>query len=236
MHQHQHSSKHKIWAAVFFIGIGSILLLNNLNLLPFALPEYIFSWKMLLIIIGTYQAVTGNFVAGLVISGIGLFFLFPELFDSPYLNFYTLWPGLLVFVGIIMLVKMISGPSKKKIFYNKKSNDSYMQYSAIFSGEKKQISSYDFKGGKITAIFGGAEIDLSNCHISKEKSIIDMNVLWGGVVLIVSKEWNVISEISPIMGGVHDTLEMPSSTYVDPAAELILRGTVIMGGIEIKRV
>lgn len=110
-----------------------------------------------------------------------------------------------------------------------------MDANVIFGGDSKQISSYDFQGGKITAIFGGLEIDLTNCCLSKEHKVIEVFVLFGGVSLKVPREWNVRSECTAIMGGIDDSINEMRDVYVDPAAELIIKGVVLMGGLEIKR-
>ena len=115
------------------------------------------------------------------------------------------------------------------------SSENLIEATAIFGGENKKFSSYDFKGGKITAVFGGMELDLTNCYLSNEKAEIEVLAVCGGVSLKVPKEWNVRSEIVPIMGGLEDKIINFPGTYVDPAAELILKGTVVMGGVEIIR-
>ena len=114
-------------------------------------------------------------------------------------------------------------------------NDETFHITAVMGGDTRQISSYDFKGGTITAVMGGIELDLTNCYLSKEGCVIDLNVVMGGISLKVSREWNIQSEIMPIMSGIEDEDRYSNSVHIDPAATVILRGTVVMGGIEIKR-
>ncbi|MBY0425434.1 MAG: cell wall-active antibiotics response protein, partial [Cytophagales bacterium] len=138
-------------------------------------------------------------------------------------------------------LKINSPESKKKEkFYKQRSSfditDDFMEAVAIFGGGNKKVSSYDFKGGNVTAVFGGMEIDLTNCTLSKEKVEIEVVAVFGGVSLTVPKEWNIQSDITPIMGGLSDNISDFKDAYVDPAATMVLKGTAVFGGIDIKRV
>ena len=105
----------------------------------------------------------------------------------------------------------------------------------ILSGSSKKINSYEFKGGKITTVLGGLEVDLTNCTLSNNQAVIEIVSVMGGVSLTVPREWNVKLDVVPVLGGVDDHIYKTPQAYVDPAAELIIRGTVVMGGVEINR-
>ncbi len=119
--------------------------------------------------------------------------------------------------------------------YTANTKEGFIENTVIFGADSKKISSYDFKGGHLTVICGGLEMDLTNCTLSKERNIIELEVVFGGVTLTVPREWNVVSEVVPIMGGIEDEITYMKDRYIDPAAELIIRGNVVMGGLEIKR-
>ena len=44
--------------------------------------------------------------------------------------------------------------------------EDYIQSTAVFSGIKKTILSKDFKGGKVSNIFGSTELDFTNAHLT----------------------------------------------------------------------
>ncbi|HYG39927.1 MAG TPA: LiaF domain-containing protein [Cytophagales bacterium] len=111
-----------------------------------------------------------------------------------------------------------------------------MNQTVIFGGEINKWSFYDFQGGRITSLFGSMEVDLTDCYISADDQTIDLNVICGSVTLIVPKEWNVLIEVMPVLGCIEDEIVSLQDTYIDPAASLILKGSVIMGVLEIKRV
>lgn len=235
----KNSSIDAFWSALFFIGIGAVLLFKNLELL--ILPSYVYTWKMLLIAFGVYNILLRNWMFGLTMSAIGTFFILPEALNIPKLEFGKVWPALLILIGLGIFFKMIFPKKKVLIDFKRDSTiditeENYMETTVIFSGAEKQISSYDFKGGKVTAIFGGAEIDLTNCYLSKENNVINLEVICGGVTLLVPHEWNVRSELVTILGGFEDkAASKDKNAYIDPAAEIVLKGTLVMGGVEIKR-
>jgi predicted membrane protein len=225
-----------IYASVLIL-IGGFLLLKNLNLLPVEIPTYVFTWKMLLVVIGGVFLIRGKWFIGLLLIGIGKYFLLPDIFGIPQPDLESLWPALLIFLGVLVLFKSFFPKKKKKEKEIKETlNNDYMDSTVIFGGGSKKLSSYNFHGGKITAIFGGMEIDMTDCCLSKETNVIDVTLIMGGVSLKVPKEWNVLMQVTPIMGGAEDDINTMPDAYVDPAAVLIIKGIAIMGGLEIKRV
>lgn len=100
---------------------------------------------------------------------------------------------------------------------------------AAFGGVERRIQSQDFKGGSITAMFGAAEIDLTEV-VLKQDAVLELNAYFGGIELRLPAGLRVRSEVNGVFGGVeHKRREAPGAT----GPILILRGTAFMGGIEI---
>lgn len=233
--EHSFSGK-RIWAGTILLLTGTFYLLYNFNALPFAVPAYVFSWQMLLILLGVYFLYK-SIIKGFILIGIGTYFILPLAGIIQPLDIEKMWPALIILLGIIVLFgsRYNKKNKKKSMVTTSTLNEELFEITAIMSGNTRQISSYDFKGGKITAVMGGIELDLTNCYLSKEGCIIDLDVVMGGISLKISREWNIKSEITPIMSGIEDEGQYSSNVHIDPAATIILRGTVVMGGIEIKR-
>ena len=227
-------AKKTFWGGMLFIALGLLLLLQNFNLLPFVLPAYVFTWQMLLIVVGVFALPAKSWGWGLTLILAGTYFLLPELGIYNF-TFAQIWPVLLVIVGIMIIVNKPGKHKKKMKFKLEKNMDGYIENTVIFGGDSKKVSSYDFKGGHLSVICGGLELDLTNCTLSKEKNILEVEIVMGGISLTVPREWNIVSEAIPIMGGVEDEINELKDRYVDPAAELIIKGNVVMGGMEIKR-
>jgi predicted membrane protein len=116
--------------------------------------------------------------------------------------------------------------------YTTTSQDSIYS-SAIFAGIKKNIISKDFKGGKISNVFGGTEINLSQADM-KDRAILTINQALGGTTLIIPANWEVQTDVDSIMGSVEDKRPLYNQNLIENRKVLIIRGTTFMGGIEIK--
>jgi len=111
-------------------------------------------------------------------------------------------------------------------------SEDYIDSTSIFGGVKKNIISKNFKGGDITNIMGGSEIYLTQADINGIVTI-DLTQVFGGTKLIVPSNWQVKAQMAAIFGGVEDKRSI-QNTALDPNKILILDGTSIFGGIEIR--
>ena len=103
---------------------------------------------------------------------------------------------------------------------------------AILSGVNKRILTKNLKGGKLTAAFGGIDLDLTQADIQGPVTI-QVDVIFGGMKLVVPPHWDVRSEVSNIAAGIDDK-RVYRDSMIDPEKVLILKGTVLFGGLEIK--
>lgn len=103
---------------------------------------------------------------------------------------------------------------------------------ALFTGIERRILSKNFKGGKTSAIFGGTEIDLSQADLA-EGAMLNVEVAFGGVKLIVPSHWELQINVSNVFAGVEDKRTY-SQVPADPTKVLKIYGSVIFGGLEIK--
>ncbi len=103
---------------------------------------------------------------------------------------------------------------------------------AIFSGVNRRLMSKNFQGGKITAAFGGADIDLTQSDFEGVVTI-QVDIIFGGVKMIVPPHWDIRTEVSNIAAGIEDKRFFREGG-VDPSKVIILKGTILFGGLEIK--
>ena len=97
------------------------------------------------------------------------------------------------------------------------------------AGNVRKIGSQQFTGGEALAIMGGVEIDLTAARIAGE-AVIDVQAVWGGVEIRVPRDWKVVNKVVAVLGGFVDkTASAPAG-----APRLTIRGSAIMGGIEVK--
>jgi len=107
--------------------------------------------------------------------------------------------------------------------------DNSCNLSAVMSGSKSQNSSQNFRGGELTAVMGGIELDLRNASIDGSATI-NVFAVWGGIEIKVPGDWTVISQGVPILGGIEDRTVPP----MDRSKTLFIQGYAIMGGVEIR--
>jgi predicted membrane protein len=213
------------------IIIGVLFLLGNMDIID---PnEYLHLWPAILIIVGIAYLIQcqhgSGRVWGIILTFVGTGMLLDRL-HFIHFSVWIYWPLILVVIGIMMIVR--SSSHQRKIHSSPvESSDanSYIKAIAIMGGYRRMNNSQDFKGGELTAIMGGLEIDLREASI-KGEAVIDVFTLMGGVEMRVPEDWLVIIEGFPFMGGFEDKTRPPKESV----KHLVIKGTAMMGGLEIK--
>ena len=93
--------KGPVIGAVVFIVVGSVLLLEKLGYLPWGFAIHF--WPMIFVVIGVVKLVyAGGRPTGLVLIGLGVILQLNEM-GITHLNFWDLWPVLIIIAGVAML-------------------------------------------------------------------------------------------------------------------------------------
>ncbi|HIP31351.1 MAG TPA: hypothetical protein EYG86_01170 [Crocinitomicaceae bacterium] len=233
MARHQ---KSKLFAGVLIIAFGVLFLMDRLGA---NIPNWIYSWKMILIAIGAvtlYKHKFQNF-GGWVLITIGTVFIindhYKDLIDAS-----LLLPAFVILFGVLMVGKSMNvfGKKKPKRFpFDDGSvveDGEYMEATALFGNVKKNIVSKDFKGGQFSSVFGGIQLNLIKADIQGPITV-NTDVVFGGMKLYIPPTWDVIIETTAIFGGVEDKRPMLNDENIDPNKIITLTGNCIFGGIEI---
>ncbi|MES2891067.1 MAG: DUF5668 domain-containing protein [Bacteroidota bacterium] len=245
------SDSGRIVAGIILVCVGAALLLREMG---FFFPRWIFSWPMILILVGFYTGVKNNFRTNswIYMLAIGGFFLFNQMIPSLRLQPYF-WPILVMSAGLVFILRPRSqkdnelptdndqlrwqdpgtGEAQPPTFTGIADNSDFLRVSSVFSGVNRTVLSKNFKGANITCVFGGSEINLSQADLTGPV-IIKTEVVFGGVKLIVPPHWAVQNEIDGIFHGVDDKRRINVAPDLNPTKVIILRGSVVFGGIEIK--
>ena len=110
---------------------------------------------------------------------------------------------------------------------------------AILGESKRSSNEKPFRGGQMTAVLGGCQLDLRDAVIPPgEQATIDVFTLMGGLEVWVPRGWLVTSDVVLVLGGVDDK-RLPAASDVAGDLQLarprlVLRGQVILGGLTIK--
>ena len=225
-------SNNRAVLGIILILVGAVLIAGNLNLLPHTIPGWVFSWRMLLVAIGVLLLATNqNKGPGIVLILIGGFFIANEVFDNYYNLHRIFWPSIIILVGIMFLFR-----GRRTQFFgdeNEIKDSDLLDDTAIFGGGQKVITSKNFKGGKITAIFGGSTIDLTQTQLSQGVNMIDVVSIFGGFKIIVPRDWDVNMDVTAIFGGISDKRTADPHIVLDPNKKLLIKGVAIFGGGEV---
>ena len=221
---------------VLVIAAGLLLLARNTGFLDTSISRVLFSWEMLLIAIGIVNIFFRQSMwSGMILIGIGGFFLLVNFYHMPFNTWQLFLPALIILVGL----KMIFGSSRlekrifqKPMFTNTVGSDDFFEDIAVFGGGERRIITPTFKGGRMVAAFGGSKVDLSHSNIvAGERPMVEVVCIFGGSTLLVPSDWNVKVEVFNIFGGYADKRML---SQVDYNKTLIIKGITIFGGGEIK--
>ena len=238
-----------IICGLLFLTAGALLFAFNAGFLA---PEYkcvVFSWQMLLAAIGFVMLFSrSSWIGGIIMMLIGGFFLLPKL-QIERLEFLTNngWAIALIVVGILVMYCAIFSKGCKagvivmtsdKKWRSKKcgSDDSgsgYIDRNCVFSGGKEKMDIKNFKGGDINSVFGGIELDLSDAQLAEGVHHLELNSVFGGIVIYVPIEWNIEIKQTQFFGAFVDNRPKPAF-QIDEKRMLIIEANAVFGGGEIK--
>lgn len=248
-------------AGLLILMVGVILLLQRMGVF---FPGWLFSWPMLFIVVGVVILVKHRFQSGfgafMVLFG-GIFLIKTEFHYSIDISYLV--PIGLILLGLYLMVYKKSSKTaysgwdfsnkakdpfnignpeanfkgtgnKDSLGLGAKYNDNgdVLHSQALFCGIQKRVLSKNFYGGKISTYFGGTDIDLSQADIS-ETAYLDVDVAFGGVKLIVPPHWDLKIDVTNMFAGIEDKRMYPQTT-ADPTKVMVIKGTIIFGGLEIK--
>jgi len=231
--EHHHLSNNRAIVGVVLVLVGLFLVMRNTGFFPDFLDDIIFSWPMLLVTIGLVITIgsSGGKTSGIIVMAVGAFFLIPHIFRETF-DVNMFWPSIFIIIGVIFIFSKRKGWNS--VSTAPQAGDDYIDYVHVFSGGERQIVSDNFRGGKVTAIFGGSEIDLTKAKLAPGVSELELACVFGGTTIIVPDDWNVKIEVVPVLGGFGDSRKLNPGRTVDTTRQLVIKGAVVFGGGEVK--
>jgi len=213
------------------VAAGVIFTLDNLNILD--ADDVLEYWSVVLVVLGVVHLVQtqswGGYVWSLLLIVAG-FWILGENLGFLHVSVWELSPLLLVMLGGSIAWRAFSMP---KLPAGVAANpDAFIRATAVMGGIARASDSTEFRGADLVALMGGCEIDLRRAVIAGDAAVIEVLVVMGGIELKIPEDWVVDVTALPVMGGVSVPSRIPRS---ETPQRLVLRGTVIMGGVEIKR-
>lgn len=217
---------------VLIMVVGVLALLDNLRI--FEGIRLISFWPAVFIVGGILKMSQSQARSGYLIGAI--FIMIGSIMTLNNLGIISIrmrdfWPVILIALGFLVIFKDKAKQTMDDMTTTKinESKEGKIDIVAIMSGSQGNIASHNFTGGDITAVMGGVELDLRNASIETE-AVLNVFTFWGGISLKVPNDWSVVNSANAVLGGVDD------STVPNMSANkrLIITGTSVMGGVEIK--
>lgn len=212
------------WGVVLII-LGFAFLADQFTVFNFGKVIGV-AWPLILTGLGVYMLTKHPKSRGAyVLIFLGLIFFIGSVTSF---NIWTLWPLVLVFIGVSSLL----GWQRNESTFNAGStvtNEDKIDDTVVFWGLDKKITSQSFQGGEVSAIFGGITLDLTGAKLAPNARI-EVNAVFGGVEVRVPSTINVSSNGTGIFGGFSNRV----SHKADATETLSITGSAVFGGVDVK--
>jgi predicted membrane protein len=242
------SNHRRIGTGTFFglllIVLGVLWVLHNTNMIDFHIRVW---WPLILIVLGLLHLYHHRRIFDfpswiLIVLGVIFLLTTNNIIDKH--EIWKYWPILLVILGISIVFNRGKCFSRKyycNIDLKKgtgkegdergASDDDRINESTIFGSISKRITTKSFKGGSISVVFGGAEIDLRSAQLAEEGAVLDISTIFGGVDIRIPESWMVQTHSSALLGGVDAKY---TNTEVNIGKRLVINASAVFGGVDIK--
>jgi hypothetical protein len=154
---------------------------------------------------------------------------------------WQFWPVLLIGLGLFLLVNRTVWHFNMGRYCRDGYAGAYqsgggyrVRESAVFGGGKRRINAQDFTGGKIEAVFSGYEVDFRDAGMQGDTAILKVDVVFGGAELRIPETWSVVVQGNGVFGAFSDTSRQPDPARTPNAKRLIVKGSAVFGGVEIR--
>ena len=215
-----------IWG-IAIIALGIIFGLNALGL--FNIDIFFNGWWTLFIIVPSIVSLITDKdkIMSLAFIAVGIILL---LAAQDVFSYDVAWKVILavflVAVGLSIIIRSLFHSKNdqevaQKIAEATKDGKAMDSQTAIFSGSERIYKNETFQGSNLTAIFGGAKLNLRNAKFDKD-TIVKAFTLFGGIDIVVPDDVKVKLKSGFIFGGFSDERKNPSENskytiYIDAA-------------------
>lgn len=224
-----------MWSGLVLLLLGLFFLSRNFG---FFLPQWLFSWHVILMVIGLLVGAKRNFTGGgwLVMVLIGGFFTLQRFADLNFSSYY--FPGIFIILGLYLILSPSRRLKKNNLFGDGSSSGSYGDSSTnpVSDNTADQHDQYGFSSDAPVNNTGDV-VNLVNVFSGSKQQFYSKNLLGGEIVAVFGGaelnfiqsdfENRIVIEITAIFGGVK--LIIPPNWVVKSEV------TPIFGGLNDRR-
>lgn len=205
--------------------IGVLLLLESTGVYPTSsLLVYTPSLFVLIALWAIIRSGFRSFVGPVIVIAIAGTWQLVALDLATVDQVVVYWPVLVIAFGASILFGLYRSRTRT-------TDGTYSSMFAVLGGVEGRNTSSGFTGADLTAVFGGAELDLREAELGERPARINAVALFGGVEVIVPREWNVRMDVLPILGGASD--DRPRREEQHETVDLEVTGFAAFGGVSV---
>jgi hypothetical protein len=226
------------------IAIGTIFLLDQMEIVS-AHHVFQYFWPAILIFFGVegllFCSGPGRFW-GSFLTLAGAVLLLSNL-GYLHIRWSMFWPLAIILWGLWILSRSLGGssswgskwvrPLSMGVETGLASDSPDLHADTVFSTTNRRITSKNFRGGKLAAVFGELKIDLTEAEIEGDEAVIHLDAVFGAVEIRVPIAWVVVSRGAAVFGEYSD--RTVHGQPPNPGAKrLVVKGGAVFGSVVIK--
>ncbi len=228
-----HPISGRLIVGLVLAALGVLWTLDNLGLMNAS--EITRWWPLLLVAVGVMK-LTGIGMErqtglGVFLTALGGLFLLGAV-DFVHVDLSILLPLFFIFIGFQIAARAMRGPRDAGGTGPGTDTDDFVRSFAFMAGITRVNASQAFRGGDLSAVMGGIQLDLDQAKPAGGRAVLDVFAVWGGIEIRVPENWRVELEATPVMAGVDSSARLAPG--VEPVGTLVVRGFVMMGGVDVK--
>jgi predicted membrane protein len=165
------------------------------------------------------------------------------------------WPVLLIVGGIVILLHILCKPPVS--CYNRHRHRGYSHFhsrvnenhrhfrdeenrdceydftkTSVFGSGQYVVVDTEFTGGTLNSVCGSIELDLRKAYLPEGETVLIVEAVMGSISVFVPYNWLLDIKVDSVLGGIEDERRIMEPT--DTSRKLIIKGSVVMGAVEIK--
>lgn len=228
------------------IAVGVLFLLDNLDVVD--VRHALSFWPVVFIGAGLLKLFDAgspnNYVVGGLLVLAGAVMILGRL-GIFHVDWQTVWPLLMIAMGALFVYRALDGRRRREAGDAKAGftanfgagaplkdapvGNDIVDVTAILGAFERSVTTQSFRGGDVTCILGGCEIDMRAASIQGE-AVLNVFTLMGGITIKCPPDWTVVLHGTPILGGFEERTVTPQGQ----GKRLVVAGYAILGGVEVR--
>ncbi|MGN6533899.1 MAG: LiaF transmembrane domain-containing protein [Ginsengibacter sp.] len=253
------NSGSRIWSGLFLLSAGFLLLAYKMGA---PIPSWIFTWPVLLIVIGLFVGIKSKFhnPGSFIMILIGAIFFVDQ--SIPGIDFHNyIIPAILIGIGVMFLLRPRGSRCSRHDRWQRKLDrmngrfgnaQQNFENNSNASSTVNEVFNDNAEYLDVVSVFGGIKKNVQSKNFKGGEVVsfmggseinfmqadiqhpvdLEVNNVFGGTKLIIPSNWDVKSEISAVFGGVDDKRNFQNS-IPDSNKIIRLKGSCVFGGIEV---